>query len=142
MITYEERLGQDLMKAFMQASMHFEERSAVFHTLWKITGRLEELKIPYAVVGGIAMFFHGFRRFTEDVDLLVTAEGLKRIREELRRDYVPSLVGSKHLRDVENGVRIEFVVTGQFPGDGKPKAVAFPDPATVCVKLKGVHVAL
>ena len=39
----------------------------------RISRRLDELGIPFVVVGGIAMFHHGFRRFTEDVDLLVTA---------------------------------------------------------------------
>ena len=28
-------------------------------------------------------------------------------------------------------MRIEFLVTGDFPGDGKPKPVAFPDPSLV-----------
>jgi len=32
-------------------------------------------------------------------------------------------------------VRIEFLVSGQYPGDGKPKPVAFPDPADVAVKI-------
>lgn len=27
------------------------------------------------------------------------------------------------------GVRIDFVIAGEFPGDGKPKPVAFPYPA-------------
>ena len=37
------------------------------------------------------------------------------------------------------GVRIEFLVTGGFPGDGKPKPVAFPDPAACAVEIDGVH---
>ena len=42
------------------------------------------------------------------------------------------------LRDTESGVRVEFLVTGQFPGDGKPKPVAFPDPARVAFEKDGV----
>src|SRR5262249_35592173 len=34
-------------------------------------------------------------------------------------------------RDTENDVPIDFVIAGQYPGDGKPKAVRFPDPAQV-----------
>ena len=52
--------------------MHFDKENAVHKTLRKITTRLGDLGIPYALVGGMAMFFHGYRRFTEDVDLLVT----------------------------------------------------------------------
>ena len=42
--------------------------------------------------------------------------------------YVPPFSGSKNLRDTEHGVRIEFLIAGEFPGDGKPKPVAFPEP--------------
>lgn len=52
-----------------------------------------------------------------------------KLHEELAdREYVPAAPGSRNLRDVETGVQIEFVVTGDFPGDGKQKPVAFPDP--------------
>ncbi len=52
--------------------------------------------------------------------------------------YVPPFSGSKQLRDVETGVRIEFLVSGAYPGDGKPKPVAFPDPAEVGVDRDGI----
>ncbi|HMO25596.1 MAG TPA: hypothetical protein PKB10_04950 [Tepidisphaeraceae bacterium] len=54
--------------------------------------------------------------------------------------YLPPFAGSKHLRDTETGVRIEFLVTGGYPGDGKPKPVAFPDPADVAVEIDGARV--
>ena len=65
--------------------MHFEKESAVFKTMQAITKRLDELGIPYAVVGGMAMFMHGYRRFTEDVDILVTKESLQPHPREARR---------------------------------------------------------
>jgi hypothetical protein len=33
----------------------------------------------------------------------------------------------------------EFLVTGEFPGDGKPKPVAFPDPSTCSTQIGGVY---
>lgn len=121
--------------------MHFEQKSAVFDALRKITAKLDELKIPYAVAGGMALFLHGYRRFTEDVDVLVTREGLVRIHEALGGlGWVPPFARSKNLRDTENGVRIEFLITGEFPGDGKPKPVAFPDPGAVRVEREGMQV--
>jgi hypothetical protein len=130
MLTYEERLNRNLDWALREGSMHFEEQSAVHKTLRRITQRLDELGISYALVGGMALFFHGYRRFTEDVDILVTREGLEEVHRRLEGlGYVPPFTGSKQLRDAETGVRIEFLVTGDYPGDGKPKPVAFPDPA-------------
>ncbi|MEX2188289.1 MAG: nucleotidyl transferase AbiEii/AbiGii toxin family protein [Pirellulales bacterium] len=130
MIAYEQKLNADRRWAFEEGGMHFERESAVHKTLTKLAARLDDLGIPYAIAGGMALFFHGYRRFTEDIDVVVTADDLKRIHEELEgRGYVPVFAGSKNLRDTEHGVRIEFLVTGQFPGDGLPKPVAFPNPA-------------
>ena len=140
MVIYEQLLNRNPDWALQEGSMHFEKESAVHQALRKVTRRLQELGIPYAIVGGMAMFLHGYRRFTEDVDLLVTREGLAQVHERLEGlGYVVPFAGSKHLRDAENGVRIEFLVTGEYPGDGKPKPVAFPDPAAVSVEIDGVN---
>jgi hypothetical protein len=136
---YEERLASDLEWALMEGSMHFEQKSAVQQTLRKITARLDSLGIGYAIAGGMALFSHGFRRFTEYVDILVTRDGLKVIHEHLEgRGYVPPFRGSKNLRDTEYGVRIEFLVAGEFPGDGRPKPVAFPQPEEVSIERDGI----
>ncbi len=139
MVTYEQLLDRDLGWALLEGSMHFEKESAVHKTLRKIARRLDDLGIPYAIAGGMALFFHGYRRFTEDVDILVSREDLARIHQELQGlGYVPPFRASKNLRDAELGVRIEFLVSGDFPGDGKPKPVAFPKPADVRTELEGI----
>ena len=53
--------------------------------------------------------------------------------------YQPPFANSKNLRDTRTGVRIEFLVTGQYPGDGKPKPVSFPDPSEASVELHGIR---
>ena len=140
MITYEKALDSDLDYAFREGSLYFQEKNEVHQALRRITRRLADLGIPYAVVGGMAMFAHGFRRFTEDVDILVTRESMERIRSELEGlGYVQPAGTTTKLRDTANGVRIEFLITGGFPGDGKPKAVSFPDPANVSVEIDGIR---
>ena len=140
MTTYERRLDSDPNDALREGSLHFEEKNAVHDTLRAITRKLNELGIPYAVVGGMAMFAHGFRRFTEVVDLLVTREGMREILEKLEvLGYVQSAGTSTKLRDTSTGVRIEFLITGGFPGDGKPKPVAFPDPSDVAVDIEDIR---
>jgi hypothetical protein len=138
-IPYEQRLARDFAWALREGSMHFEEESAVQKTLRRIAERLDRLGVSYAVVGGLALFFHGYRRFTEDVDILVTKDDLKLIHENLEGlGYLPPFAGSKHLRDTDSGVKVEFLTTGDYPGDGKPKPVAFPNPADVRVQGEGV----
>ena len=137
--TYEDRLAEDLDWALMDADRFFAGTGEVSRTLKNIAGRLEDLDVPYAVVGGLALFAHGHRRFTEDVDLLVTPDSLALIHERLEgRGYLPPFANSKHLRDTTTGVKVEFRTTGGYPGDGKPKPVAFPDPADVAVEIGGV----
>jgi len=139
-IPYEQQLNHNLRWALTEGSQYFEGKGAVQEALHKIARRLHELNIPYAVVGGLALFAHGYRRFTEDVDILVTPEGLKSIHRQLEGlGYIPPFKFSKHLRDTELGVKIEFLTTGGFPGDGKPKPVAFPDPEQVGIEIDGIR---
>src|SRR4051812_1371680 len=82
-IPYEERLNQDRRWELSEGSLFFEGQGKVQKALQRITQRLNELGIAYAVAGGMAMFQHGYRRFTEDVDILVTPDGLEKIHEAL-----------------------------------------------------------
>jgi hypothetical protein len=137
---YEARLQRDPEWAMSEGSKFFEGKADVQATLNKITTKLRELGIDYAVVGGMAMVRYGYRRFTDDVDILVTRDSLKTIHHKLAGlGYLPPFEGSKNLRDTEHGVKIEFLVTGDYPGDGKPKPVAFPDPGAVASDLDGIR---
>ena len=89
----------------------------------RIAKRLEEIGVPYAIVGGMALFQHGFRRFTEDVDILVTKESIPLIHEKLEgRGYLAPFSGSKNLRDTEQGVEVKFLITGLWRGTGPGQA--------------------
>jgi hypothetical protein len=138
-VAYEQRLNENPRWALNEGSRHFDEKSDVYLALTEICRRLNELGISYAVVGGMALFKHGFRRFTEDVDILVTREDLKTVHEKLTGlGYRPLFTGSKNLRDVDRGVRIEFLLTGEYPGDGKEKPVSFPMPQDVSFEEEGI----
>jgi hypothetical protein len=139
-IPNDKQLANDSRWALSEGSGFFGGKSKVQYALRKIAQRLNSLGIPYSILGGLALFQHGYRRFTEGVDLLVTKDGLARIHAELDGlGYMPPFTGSKHLRDTENGVKIEFLTTGGFPGDGKPKPVSFPDPLLASIEVAGVR---
>jgi hypothetical protein len=113
----------------------------VHRALEKIAHLLREDGIAYALVGAMALNEYGYRRVTVDVDLLLSREGLAAFKQKhLGRGYVEKFPGSKGFRDVENGVGIDVVLAGDYPGDGKPKPVRFPDPAQVA--LVGERVAV
>jgi len=137
---YEQKLGRQRDWAMDEADRYFRRDSDVFRTMRAVAERLDSLSLPYTVAGAMAMFAHGFRRFTEDVNLLVRREGLRTIHERLEGfGYWRPFAGSRNLRETERGVRIEFLVTGDYPGDGKPKPIAFPDPAEVAIAIDGIQ---
>jgi len=138
--TYDDWLRRGDVDAVAAMCRFFMGDDPVHQTLRNIAARLEELGIAYAVAGGMALSAHRFFRATVDVDILVTAEGLAAVHRHLEgAGYVSPFAGSKNLKDTATGVRIEFLVAGQFPGDGKPKPVAFPDPACVGVEIGGIR---
>src|SRR5262245_56059723 len=113
----------------------------VQRALVKLAGILDAAGIPYAIAGALALNEYGYRRVTVDVDVLLTREGLAQLKAlGLGRGYLEKFPGSKGLRDTENGVSIDVLIAGDFPGDGKPKPIAFPDPAKVA--RRGDRVAL
>ena len=99
---------------------------------------LRDMGIAYAICGGVAVTVHGHERVTTDVDVLLTADGLRRFKERwLGRGWVERFAGSKGMRDTVNNVKIDVLLTGEYPGDGKPKPVRFPDPQRVAVDIDG-----
>jgi hypothetical protein len=118
-----------------EATRFFMGESDVQRALEKVARLLEEDGIPYAVIGAMALNAYGYRRLTVDVDLLLTSQGLEAFKaKHLGLGYVQKFPGSKGLRDTENGVPIDVVLAGEYPGDGLPKPVAFPDPADAAVR--------
>jgi hypothetical protein len=135
MIAFDEPMRRGGAAAIRQASRFFMHDDPVHQTLREIARDLDSLGVAYAVAGGMALVAHGYPRTTVYVDVLVTPEGLDAALKALEgRGYLPPFAGSRMLRNTRTGVGIDFVLAGDFPGDGKPKPVAFPDPAAVAVE--------
>ena len=139
MPSFDDMMRKGGSAAVREASRFLMGEGKVYQSLGKIARKLTELGIPYAIAGGMALVAHGYDRTTDDVDVLVDSSGLKATHEALEGlGYVAPFPGSKQLRDTETSVRVEFLVTGQYPGDGKPKPVAFPDPRDTAIEIDGI----
>ena len=118
----------------------FEGRDAVHKTMRRVVKRLEKAGISYALMGGMAVNAHRYRRVTNDVDILLTSEGLA----EFRRRFVPMNYEQLSQRtrrfvDKATDVTLDVLVTGLFPGSGKPGPIAFPDPKAVSQVINDIH---
>ena len=109
--------------------------------LFRLTAILEADDLPYAIIGAFALNEYGHRRVTVDVDLVMRDEHLQEFkRRHLGKGYEERVPGTGKLLDSIHGVNIGVLRTGRFPGDDKPKPIAFPAPATVA--LRGERFAL
>ena len=127
-----EVLPVSLDEVFRRAGEFFMKRSPVHAAARRIVEALMELNIPFAVVGAMSANAHGHVRTTEDVDLLLTREGLEAFKSVwLGRGWGELFPGSKGMRDAICNVKIDVLLAGEYPGDGKPKPIVFPDPAQV-----------
>ena len=53
--------------------------------------------------------------------------------------YAPAFEGArKRLRSTLDGTPVELIAAGEYPGDGKPKPVSFPQPSEATVEIDGV----
>ena len=127
---------------WQEVDLFFMQKGKVYETLQNLARNLSREEIDYALVGGMALAAHGYVRLTQDVDLLMTSESLEQFQSRLiGRGFVPAFPGAKRrFRDASTNVLVEILVTGEYPGDGKPKSVQFPNPSEVAIELEGVRV--
>ncbi len=122
------------------AERFFMGLDEVHAAMRRLCATLEADGIPYAIAGAMALNAHGYQRVTTDVDVLLTRAGLAAFKSRhLGRGWVDRFPGSKGMRDTESNVKIDILIAGDYPGDGKPKAVSFPDPS-VAIRGEGVMV--
>jgi hypothetical protein len=109
----------------------FMGQSNVHEAAERICRTLNEMNIPYALCGGLAVARYGPQRMTEDVDVLLTEEGLKLFKERwLGLGWVERFQGAKGLKDAHSNVQVDVLITGEIPGDGKTSPFGFPAPET------------
>jgi hypothetical protein len=109
--------------------------------LYRLAAILEAEGLPYAIIGAFALNEYGHRRVTVDVDLVMREDHLSEFkRGHLGNGYAERVPGTGKLLDTVHGVNIDVLSTGRFPGDDKPKPIAFPDPTTTA--LRGERFAL
>ncbi len=131
----------NLDRRLWEIAMFFQKNDPVHQSLRRMAKRLERAGIPYAVMGAMAVNLHGARRTTDDVDVLLTKEGLERFRNEmLPRFYKPVEGRPRRFEERKSGVHLDCLVTGLYPGKGRPGPFAFPDPSTNSEEIEKIRV--
>lgn len=110
--------------------------------LQELSRRLVAEGIEYTIIGGMALDAYGYVRVTQNINILMTRGGLQKFQEKLiGLGYLPAFNGaSKHFKDTLCGVRIEILTSGEYPRDGKPKEVSFPDLKDISTEIDGLSI--
>jgi len=126
--------------AYAEALRFFNGHGMLNDALSRLVADLDRKNIDYVVIGAIALNQHGFQRLTIDIDLVMTSEGLDRFRNELvGLGYRPAFEGAKKkFRTAEENIPVEIITSGEYPGDGLPKPVSFPEPDSDFVVIEGI----
>ena len=112
--------------------MFFDGSDRVHQTMRRVAETLERVGIKYAIIGGMAVNAHHHERTTKDVDFLLSAEGLRTLRQlASNAGFDPSPGRPRRFVDRITGVAFDVLVTGMFPGSGAPGPIAYPNPADV-----------
>jgi hypothetical protein len=131
----------NVSEIYAEGLRYFMGEGTLNKTLTRLSTDLDAHGIDYAVIGAVALLAYGYPRFTEDIDLVMTTEGLRKFHEELiGLGYALAFPGAKkRIRSTADGVSIEVMTTGEYPGDGKPKPVSMPVPAEASTEIDGIR---
>ena len=134
--------SRSIHEVYAEGLRYFMGEGTLQGTLTQVSSDLKQRGIDYMVTDAVALMAYGYPRFTEDIDLVLTKEGLEAFHQELLGlGYVPAFPGAKkRLRSTRDNVPIEVIVAGEYPGDGKPKPVSFPVPSTSSIEIDGVQI--
>jgi hypothetical protein len=112
-------------------------------TLWKVTERVHRLlarkRVDHAIVGGVAVCLHGYRRNTVDLDLLIRPEDSAALKSAMAKDGFQWLAPDKEFRS-DSGVPIQFVLTGESEGPGQVAKFPSPSDAKQLTIIEGLPV--
>jgi hypothetical protein len=109
------KLDANLDAALAKIGSFFVNQSPVQSAALAVARRLSELDVPYAIAGALCLGAYGVVRATEDVDILLTPNGLASFKAAwLGRGYVNLRPGGKAVRDTVHEIKIDFLLTGEY----------------------------
>src|ERR1041385_8048186 len=121
MVTHPKNLERErsVPEAYAEGLRYFMGEGTINKTLARLANELEQREIDYMVIGGLALLAHGYPRFTENIDLVMSQKDRQKFHSEL-------------------STSIKVMTTGEFPGDGKPKPVSMPRPDEASIEIDGI----
>ena len=112
-------------------------------TLWTTAvdchAALQAVGVPHAIVGGVAVCLHGYRRNTVDLDMLIRAEDQPKVKAALESSGYTWSTEQAEFRG-PSGIPVQFVLSGERAGKGTEVRLPDPEQPGVAVEIEGLSV--
>src|SRR4051812_13476885 len=108
-----------------QATYAMLENQSLWTTAADCHAALQAADIPHAIVGGVAVCLHGYRRNTVDLDLLIRQQDQAKVRETLETSG-SQWSAERAIFLAPSGTPVQFLISGDRAGKGAE--VLLPDP--------------
>ncbi|CAF5147146.1 unnamed protein product [Rotaria sp. Silwood1] len=115
---------------FRDLSMFLNKDGPVWLTIKSLTNGLEDQKVNYAIIGGLAVYAHGYKRTTHDCDILLSRADYEKFMTKLANlGLKPKFQGArKKFIFTSTEISVDVVIEGEYPGDGSIGPISFPNP--------------
>ncbi|HEY2415711.1 MAG TPA: hypothetical protein VGI40_25960 [Pirellulaceae bacterium] len=115
------------------------ENQSLWTTAVDCRAALEAVGIPHAIVGGVAVCLHGYRRNTVDLDLLIRREDQQKVREALEACGYQWSAERAEFRSPA-GMPVQFLLSGEKAGKDTEVLLPSPDSLHATVEIEGLTV--
>jgi hypothetical protein len=124
-----------------EIGLFIQKQSPQHQAMRRLARRLKRARIPYAIMGAMAVNAHGSERTTKDVDVLLSRKGFERFRRVVVPNFYKKVEGRpRRFVEKASGVQLDVLVTGLYPGTGGPGPFAFPDSKQVRKEIDNIQV--
>ncbi|CAF2147006.1 unnamed protein product [Rotaria magnacalcarata] len=115
-------------KSFIRdLSMFLNKDGPIWLTIKSLAHDLESHKVDYAIIGGLAVYAHGYERTTTDCDILLSKADYEKFMAKLvNLGLEPKFQGARK-KFISNSTP-RTMIPDAYPGDGLIGPVSFPDP--------------
>jgi hypothetical protein len=134
-------------EALEEGSRYFEGTGRVLLTAERLGAEFGSREIDYLIVGAVALYLHGYARYTENLNIVLTGDGFEKFKKEMLGRGPSGLAGYDSISETTKAVCsypemavVRFTIAGEYPGDRKPKPISFPNPSTASVEIRGIRV--
>jgi hypothetical protein len=121
---------------YMIAKNIVEIVSSPFHIVKEVVKILNDYGIDYAITGAIAMETYNYKRATDDIDIIISKEGFKKL-QKLEGRYFHFRHGTKknfYYNASFGKVEVDIIVEGE-----NKSGVVMPNPKTIRTKIGGIY---